>query len=284
MKFKKPKTPFVGTDAGLGGDLVMVGLPFDGTETFRKGTKDGPDSMRCYSDSIETFSPDFERDITDLNVSDAGNVVFKSNSVKKVLSDIGDTAAYMMEKGKKALYIGGEHLVTFPLIKKYHEKYPDLHVLYFDAHADSRDQFGGSPFSHSAVVHLMADFVPAKNIHLFGIRSFEKKEYYWLKKKKISVDRKIENLGRVIDSVKNSPVYITIDMDVFNPSEMWGVGNPEGGGISFASFTSIVKQFAKLKKVVAADIVELAPNLDTTGASSIYTAKVAREVILSLAK
>ena len=284
MKFKRPKVPFVGTEAGLGGDLVLVGLPFDGTETFRKGTKDGPDSMRQYSDSIETFSPDFEKDIADLNISDAGNVIFRSQTVKKVLGDIESAAAYMMEKGKKALYIGGEHLVTYPLIKKYHEKYPDLQVLYFDAHADSRDSFAGDPYSHSAVVHLMADHVPAKNISLFGIRSFEKKEYYWLKKKKIFVDRRIEKLGTVINRVKNSPVYITIDMDVFNPAEMWGVGNPEGGGISFAQFTHIVGLFAKLKNVVAADIVELAPNIDATGASSIYTAKVAREVILSLAK
>jgi agmatinase len=281
MRFRKD-IPFVGTTQGLDGELVLLGLPYDGSETFRKGTKTGPSSAREYSDSIESFSPDFEKDITDYPVSDAGSVMFKSGAKKKVLAEIGRAAAYMMEQGKKAVYLGGEHLVTFPLVKKYHEKYPDLKVLYFDAHADSRDAYGGDPLSHSAVVHLMADFIRPKDIFMFGIRSFEKKEFDWLKARKIQVDREMKNLPSVIGKVKKSPVYITIDMDVFDPGVMNGVGNPEAGGISFKDFTLIAREFTKLKNVVAADVVELAPQYDASGASSIFTAKVIRELILSL--
>ena len=283
MKFKK-NIPFVGTRPGLCGDIVLLGIPYDGSETFRKGTKAGPASISAYSDSIESFSPEFEKDIADYNVSDAGSIIFKSDNKIAVLSEIEKAASFMIKNGKKAVYTGGEHLVTFPIVKKYAEKYPGLKILYFDAHADSRDAYGGDPFSHSAVVHLMADIIPPGNIFLFGIRSFEKKEHAWLKKKKIFVDRKIENLKTVINAIKNSPVYISIDLDVFDPGIMQGVGNPEAGGIFFKEYVEIAGQFSKLKNIVAADVVELAPQYDASGASSILACKVMRELILSLCK
>ncbi len=284
MKFLCKNT-FVGCKKENKGDVVLIGLPYDGTESFRRGTAKGPEFVRFYSDSIETFSYVNDIDIKNFKILDLGNVIFKIKKPDKVVNDIYKTAEYIINRKKLPLYIGGEHLITYPIVKKYYEKYKDLNVLYFDAHADFRDNYDGNKLSHAAVARRIFEFLGSKKLYMFGIRSFEKSEYQYMKSKQIFIDTKFKKFNSVIKSIKQKPVYITIDMDVFDPSCMQAVGNPEAGGIFYDFFVNVILHgFLKLKNIVAIDVVEYSPNLDCSGSSGIFTAKIIRELLPVLNK
>jgi len=283
MKTEK-KENFVGcNDEIAGAEVVLAGIPYDVTSTFRHGSDEGPDSARKFSDSIETFSPDRFDDITDHKIADAGNLVLASQKPEEAVTEMEAYAESFIEKGKKMLYICGEHLISYPIVKMYHKKYPDLKVIYFDAHADMRDDYDGNKLSHSAAARRISEVVGAKNLFMFGIRSFEKKEMMFIRDNRILCDPLMEEFENVIDTVKNSPVYISIDVDVIDPGFLPGVGNPEAGGMSYRDFLRAVEGFSGLKNIVAADINELSPKYDPMGASSVFTAKMIREMLLVMA-
>ena len=284
MKYNK-KYSFVGCKKGNVEKINIVGLPFDGTETFRKGTAKGPDYIRKYSDSIETFSYFQKKDITELPVSDTGNLIFKNKSPENIINEIQIETQFYIDNKKIPLFIGGEHLVTYPVVKAYANFYKKLNVLYFDAHADFRDNYNGNKLSHAAVARRIFEMISEKNLFMFGIRSFEKNEYDYMKLKNIFFDTEFKNFEMVINKIKNFPVYVTIDMDVFDPSCMQGVGNPEAGGIDFNFFMNkIITGLDKLNNILAIDVVEYAPPYDPSGASGIFTAKIIRELLFVLNK
>lgn len=283
MKFFK-KNNFVGCNNNKE-KLIMVGVPYDGTETFRQGTSKGPEFIRKYSDSIETFSYFHKIDIEDLKISDSGNIILTNQKPEIVIKQIYKATEYFINKKYIPLFMGGEHLITYPIVKKYAEKYPDINVLYFDAHADFRDNYNGNKLSHSAVARRIYEIIGEKNLFMFGIRSFEKNEFLFMKSRNIFVDTEFKKYEFIINKIKEKPIYITIDMDVFDSSCMPAVGNPEAGGISYNFFIEkILSNFLKLKNIVAIDVVEYAPNLDFSGASGIFTAKIIRELLPVLYK
>ncbi|PKL91566.1 MAG: agmatinase [Candidatus Goldiibacteriota bacterium HGW-Goldbacteria-1] len=283
MKTEK-KVNFVGCNDDIAAaEVVLAGIPYDVTSTFRHGSEEGPDSARAYSDSIETFSPDRFDDIADHKIADAGNLVLASQKPEEAVTEMEAYAESFIEKGKKVLYVCGEHLITYPLVKSYFKKHPGLKVVYFDAHADLRDNYDGNKLSHSTPARRICEMIGTENIFMFGIRSFEKQEMAYIRDNRILCDPNMEEFLNVMDTIKNSPVYISIDVDVIDPGFLPGVGTPEAGGLSYKDFLRAVEGFSGLKNIVAADINELSPKYDPMGASSVFVAKMIREMLLVMA-
>jgi agmatinase len=201
--------------------------------------------------------------------------------VDRALGDITGFTAKILDKGKLPLMIGGEHLVTLGAVRAVAAKYPDLHLIHFDAHADLRDDYLGAKLSHATVLHRVWDIVGDGRIYQFGIRSGERAELAWGKQHVVTHMFDFEGLEQVISLLKGKPVYFTLDLDVLDPSCFSGTGTPEAGGVTFLQLLDAVLKVGGLD-IVGCDINELSPLLDASGASTAVALKVLRELLLKL--
>ncbi len=274
---------FIGCDSSFEeSELIIFGAPFDSTTSFRPGTRFAPDYIRMDSYGLETYSPYNEKDLTDYALTDIGNLDLPFGNAEKSLQMIEDTTTEILSAGKKPFLIGGEHLVSLGSIRAAYKKYPNMKLLHFDAHADLRDQYMGEPLSHSAVIRRSWDFMGDGTIFQFGIRSGERAEFEWAKSHTHLEKFSYETLESVVNSIgSDEPVYITIDLDVFDPSIFSGTGTPEPGGIFFGDMIKILKTITGLN-IIGADVVELSPHYDQTGVSTATACKVIRELMLAM--
>ncbi|CAH2215446.1 agmatinase [Tepidibacter aestuarii] len=259
--------------------IVLFGSPFDGTTSFRPGTRFASNVMRSESYGLETYSPYLDKDLEDVKAFDAGDLEFPFGNPQKVLDEIHDFTAKILKDDKTPIMIGGEHLVSLGSIKAAYEKYNDMHLIHFDAHADLRDDYLGEKLSHASVIRRCWDFMGDGKIHQFGIRSGEKAEFEWAKKHTNLTKFSCEGLKELIKKIGDKPVYITIDLDILDPSIFSGTGTPEPGGITFNEMMEAIKAMESLN-IVGADIVELAPQYDTSGVSNAVACKILREMAL----
>lgn len=255
-------------------DIVMLGLPFDGTVSYRSGSRFAPEQIRLASWGLEEYSPRFDRFLDDINFHDAGDLEFPLGNTYKTLDVIEQNVMDIYNDGKRVFGIGGEHLVTLPEIKAVSRFYKDLAIIHFDAHTDLREEYLGEEMSHSSVIRHASKIVGAENIKQIGIRSGMKEEWEFMKKYNTLAHKYSD-----IDSLKDKKVFVTVDLDVLDTSIMPGTGTPEVGGLQF---NELAGWFEKLKDfdVVGADVVELAPDYDTSGASTAVAAKVIRELLM----
>lgn len=259
-------------------DWVLVGLPYDGTTSFRPGTRFGPEAIRAASWGLETYSPLQHADLEGTPYFDAGELEFPLGNRDAILSIIRENARDVVQSGKRWLGLGGEHLVTFPVIEAYVEKYPDLAVLHFDAHADLRDDYLGEKLSHATVLRRVVDLIGGDRLVQLGIRSGPREEFDWMRRNGTLLEKR-EDLPKALARLQGRPVFLTIDLDVLDPSIMSGTGTPEPGGMSFSTFVDWLMEFRGLN-FVGADVVELSPHYDPSGVSTVVAAKVVREVML----
>lgn len=278
-------TKFLGCDSDFStADIVIFGAPYDGTTTFRPGTRFAPSTMRMDSIGIETYSPYFDADITDYSVNDYGDLDLPFGSPPKALNMISETSKLIFDYNKKPLMIGGEHLVSLPVIEQAAKKYPDLKIIHFDAHTDLREDYLGEALSHSSVIRRAWDILGDNSIWQFGIRSGTREEFYWSKEGHTNMClHNFDTLSTAVEDIGDSPVYLTIDLDVLDPSNFPGTGTPEAGGVSFTDLIAALKTISKLN-IIGADIVELSPHYDHSGASTALACKVLREVIITMGK
>lgn len=276
-------TNFLGCESDFSSsELVIFGAPFDGTTTFRPGTRFAPSVMRLDSIGLETYSPYFDADITDYSINDYGDLDLPFGSPVKALDIISETAGYIFNSGKKPLMIGGEHLVSLPVIEQAAKIYKNLSVIHFDAHTDLREDYLGEPLSHSSVVRRAWDILGDGHIWQFGIRSGTREEFYWAKEGHTSMClHNFDTLSNAVSELSSCPVYLTIDLDVLDPSVFPGTGTPEAGGVSFLDLIHALKAVSKLN-IIGADIVELSPHYDHSGSSTAVACKILREVILAM--
>lgn len=258
-------------------EWIMIGVPFDGTCSFRPGTRFAPEQIRVASRGIETYSPYFNKDLDDISFYDAGELDLPFGNTQRVLDMVYDVTREVLVAGKKYFGIGGEHLVSYPAIKAYYEKYPDLYVVHFDAHTDLRDEYLGEALSHSTVIKKVADLIGFDNLSQVGIRSGESYEFELMKKHNTLV-KSTEDFRDILSGIKGRPVFITLDLDVLDPSVLPGTGTPEVGGFSFSELMSYFKVLAD-SNIVGMDMLELSPFLDTSANSTVAAAKVAREML-----
>jgi agmatinase len=268
----------------------LVGFGFDGTACFRKGARLGPDAIREASYGIETYSPYLLLDLEDQNpLLDLGNVSVGMSPDQQKNWEKGNHEflkmlgpLHLKNDNIKLLTLGGEHSISYAPIKKYLADYPDLVVLHLDAHADLRDGYEGYHYSHASIIRRVLDcFGEEHRLIQYGIRSGTKEEFEWMNKNETLFKSRVDFLEFVRDLPAQTPLYLTLDLDYFDPSFFPGTGTPEPGGEDFHSFIKLVKTLQG-KNFVGADVVELAPNVDSSGNSSVFAAKVVRELALLL--
>lgn len=263
---------------------VIFGAPFDGTTSFRPGTRFGPAAIRGESDGIETYSPYQNCDLEDINVFDSGDLYFPFGNPSAVLEMIEARTQEILDADKMPVMLGGEHLVTLGAVRAMVKKYPNLHIIHFDAHADLRDDYLGETLSHASVLRRSWDLVGDGRIHQFGIRSGERAEFEFAFE---HTDFHPFNVKDVLDVVlglgSEVPVYVTVDLDVLDPSLFSGTGTPEAGGIFFPDLEEALLALEALN-VVGFDINELSPHYDASGVSTAVACKVLREMLLAYVK
>ncbi len=277
---------FIGCDSDYeDAQIVLFGAPFDSTTSFRPGARFGSAAMRHESFGLETYSLYQDKDLTDYNIFDSGDIELCFGSAEYALSDIKERTRTILADDKLPLLIGGEHLVTLGAVRAAVEKYPDLEIIHFDAHADLRDDYLGAKLSHACVLRRCHDLIGDGKIHQFCIRSGEREEFAFASEHTNMHPFSFDGLEETVAKLKekNVPVYFTIDLDCLDPSCFPGTGTPEAGGVSFLQLLRAIMTVSACH-VVAADVNELAPMLDATGMSTATACKVLRELLLALAK
>ena len=275
---------FIGCDADFAeADLVLFGAPFDSTTSFRPGARFGPAAMRHESFGLETYSPYQDRDLTDCAIFDSGDLELCFGSAEAALADVEARAQEILKADKMPILLGGEHLVTLGAVRAAAKKYPDLHIIHFDAHADLRDDYLGAKLSHACVIRRCHDILGDGRIHQFCIRSGERGEFAFAMAHTDMHPFGFDGLEALTQNLagEGTPVYLTIDLDCLDPSAFPGTGTPEAGGVDFRSLLDAVLLAARTR-IVGADVNELAPMLDASGASTATACKVLRELLLAI--
>ena len=278
---------FFGCDAAYkDARIVIFGAPFDSTTSYRPGTRFASRVMRAEAYGLETFSPYQDLDFADARVFDSGDLELSFGDTEKTLAVIEERAAEILSDGKMPFMLGGEHLVTLGAVRAAAKKYPDLCVVHFDAHTDLRDEYLGVKLSHASVIRRCWDILGDGRIAQFGIRSGEGAEFRWAEKEGHTHLRRFDFTGlrESVAEFAGKPVYFTIDLDVMDPSCVPGTGTPEAGGVTFRELLDAALKVIQNANVVACDLVELAPNLDQSGASTATALKMMRELLLALEK
>ena len=263
--------------------IVLFGAPFDSTTSFRPGARFGPAAMRHESFGLETYSPYQDKDLEDITVFDSGDLELCFGSSESALADITARTQKILTDEKFPLLLGGEHLVTLGAVRAVLKKYPDLHIVHFDAHTDLRDDYLGAQLSHACVLRRCHDLIGDGRIHQFCIRSGEREEFRFASQHTDMHPFTFDGLPELAEHFKQTqvPVYLTIDLDCLDPSAFPGTGTPEAGGVSFLQLLDAIRTITQ-GNIVAADVNELAPMLDTSGVSTATACKVLRELLLAL--
>ena len=288
---------FIGCDRSFEeAKVVLFGAPYDSTTSFRPGTRFGPNAMRMESFGIETYSMLMDKDLLDdTEVFDSGDIELPFGRQEEMLAMLEARAAEIVAAGKIPFLLGGEHLVTLGPVRAVAKKHPDLHIIHFDAHADLREDYLGNPLSHACVLRRCHDLLGDGRIFQFGIRSGTREERQFMKDGHVTTELfSDETLPPVVESLAlqtakqpnnpntGVPVYLTIDMDVLDPSEFPGTGTQEAGGFSYLQLVRDMRLICEKLNVVGVDNVELNPGLDATGRSTALACKFLREELLCL--
>ena len=275
---------FIGCDGEYGdARIALFGAPFDSTTSFRPGARFGSSAIRHESFGLETYSPYQDKDLADIRVFDCGDLELCFGSAEAALRDIEEKAGEILADGKLPFLIGGEHLVTLGAVRAVAERYPNLHIIHFDAHADLRDDYLGAQLSHACVMRRCHELTGDGRIHQFCIRSGDRAEFAFAKAHtdmhKFSFDGLKELTEKLAE--EHTPVYLTIDLDCLDPALFCGTGTPEAGGVSFTQLLEAILAVSRCN-IIGADVNELAPMLDASGASTAAACKIVREMLLAI--
>lgn len=284
MLVSKNVATFIGADATYEeAKVILFGAPFDSTTSYRPGTRFASSSIRKESFGLEIYSPYQDVELDEKAVCDVGDLELPFGNARKALQIIENQTAQIISDNKIPLLIGGEHLVTYGSVKALAQKYPDLHIIHFDAHADLREDYMGEALSHATVLRRCHDLLGDQRIFQFGIRSGDKAEFEFAKTHVVQERFTRNTLKSVVTSLKGKPIYLTVDLDVLDPSQFPATGTPEAGGWDFNTLRTAIMDVLSLN-VVGLDVNELNPMLDATGQSTALAGKIIREIIIGLTK
>ena len=258
----------------------LFGVPYDGTTSFRPGTRFGPAAIRDVSNGLETYCPQLDRDLEDLAFADLGAVDIPFGAPEPVLEAVRDCTQAVLSRGLRPLMLGGEHSITAGAVAAVARRHPDLVLVQLDAHADLRDSWLGSHHSHACAMRRCLEVLPSQQLFQLSIRSGTRVEFEELHSSgRLIAD--VEALATALEPLRGRPLYLTVDLDWFDPAVLPGTGTPEPGGYLWSDFAALVDVLRR-HQLVAADVVELAPQLDPSGVSSVLAAKVTRSLLLLL--
>ncbi|MFJ5623603.1 agmatinase [Peribacillus loiseleuriae] len=266
---------------------VLYGMPMDWTVSFRPGSRFGPTRIREVSIGLEEYSLYLDRELEDVKFFDAGDIPLPFGNPERSVAMIEEFVDKVLQDGKVPIGMGGEHLVTWPIIKAMHKKYPDMAIIHMDAHTDLREDYEGEPLSHATIIRKSAELIGPSNVYSFGIRSGLKEEFQWAKENgmKIAPFEVLEPLKKVLPELVGRPVYVTIDIDVLDPSHAPGTGTVDCGGITAKELLASIHEIAHSElQVVGCDLVEVAPIYDPSEQTANTASKLIREMILGWVK
>ena len=266
---------------------VIYGMPMDWTVSYRPGSRFGPGRIREASIGLEEYSPYLDRELDDVNYFDAGDIPLPFGNAEKSLDLIAGFIRQLLINGKIPIGMGGEHLVSWPVMKTVADNYDDLAIIHMDAHTDLREEYEGEPLSHSTPIRKIAEYIGPKNVYSFGIRSGMKEEFDWAKENGMQIHKfeVLEPLKKVLPTLEGRPVYVTIDIDVLDPAHAPGTGTVDCGGITSRELLASIHAIANSGvNVVGFDLVEVAPNYDLSEQTVNTASKLLREMILGWVK
>lgn len=273
---------FIGCDCEYDeAKIVLFGAPYDSTTSFRPGARFGCKAIRSESFGLETYSPYQNDELTEKKVFDSGDLELVFGNAQTALGQIEERARTILNDGKLPFMVGGEHLVTLGAFRAVQEKYPDVSIIHFDAHADLRADYLGEQMSHASVLRRCHELVGDGRIFQFGIRSGDREEFVWGKDHVQTRMFDFEGLEQVVAQLRDRPVYFTLDLDVLDPSVFPGTGTPEAGGVSFMQLLNACLKLRDLN-IVGLDVNELAPAYDISGVSTAVAGKIIRELLIML--
>lgn len=266
---------------------VLYGMPMDWTVSYRPGSRFGPNKIREVSIGLEEYSPYLDRELEDVKFFDAGDIPLPFGNPEKSLLEIETYVHTLLADNKIPMGMGGEHLVSLPVMKAVASKYDDLAIIHFDAHTDLRENYEGEEYSHSTPIRKIADHIGPTNVYSFGIRSGMKEEFVWAKENGMHISKfeVLEPLKEVLPTLEGRNVYVTIDMDVLDPAHAPGTGTVDAGGITSRELLASIHAIAASGvNVVGFDLVELAPVYDHSDQTANTASKLIREMILGWVK
>ncbi len=258
---------------------MLFGAPFDGTTSFRPGTRFGSSAIRNESFGLETYSPYQDKDLCEIAVFDGGDLELPFGNTKRVLEEIEHSADGILKDGKIPFMLGGEHLISLGTFRSIYKQYPEVEVIHFDAHTDLREDYLGESLSHACVMRRIWEIIGDGKIHQFGIRSGEKAEFAFGKEHTCLHNFNLNGLEETIEKLKGKPVYFSLDMDILDPSIFPGTGTPEAGGLTFHELLEGILKMKELR-LVGCDVNELSPVYDPSGVSTAVACKIVRELLL----
>ena len=257
--------------------IGLFGVPYDGTTSFRPGTRFGPAAIREVSGGLESYCPQLDRDLEDVAYADLGAVVIPFGAPEPVVAAVRAATRQVLALGLAPLMLGGEHSISSGAVAAVAERHPDLVLLQLDAHADLREEYLGTRHSHACAMRRCLEVLPSRTLRQVAIRSGTREEFVEMRRSDQLVP--IEALTDALRPLRGRPLYLTVDLDWFDPAVLPGTGTPEPGGFHWPHFAALVEELRE-HQLVAADVVELAPQLDASGVSAVLAAKVVRSLLL----
>jgi agmatinase len=259
----------------------LFGVPYDGTTSFRPGTRFGPAAIREVSSGLESYCPQLDRDLEELAVADLGAVDIPFGAPEPVVAAVRQATEAVLALGLKPLMLGGEHSISSGAVAAVAAQHPELVLVQLDAHADLRHEWLGAQHSHACAMRRCLEVLPSQRLLQIAIRSGTGEEFRELRQSGRLVA--IEGMAEALRPLRGQPIYLTVDLDWFDPAVLPGTGTPEPGGFHWREFALLVEEL-RHHRLVAADGVELAPQIDPTGVSAVLAAKVERSLLLLLGR
>lgn len=242
--------------------VVVVPVPYDSTTTFKTGARHGPRAVITASKQLEEWDIELERDVSTVGIYTTQEVEPHTGGPEAMIERVRRVAAHFIAQDKLVVLLGGEHTITVGGVIAALEKHPDLTVLYLDAHADLRDEYMGSRWGHACVARRLHERAPVVQV---GVRSMSQDEAHFIRANDVPVftwppSVGIDELATNVIERLGEQVYVSVDLDVLDPSIMSAVGTPEPGGMTWHDATKLLRLVSENRQIVGFDIVELSPN------------------------
>lgn len=242
--------------------VFVIPVPYDSTTSFKSGARHGPRAIINASRHLEDYDLELDRDISLVGIHTTPELVPDVGSPEGMIEQIRSAVSSVASHDKLVALLGGEHTVTIGAVQAMKERHPDLSVLYLDAHADMRDSYMGTSWGHASVARRVYDICPLVQV---GVRSLSAEEMGFIKTHSVpvfawtSAPYNASDLMELVLTSLSPNVYISVDLDVLDPSIMSAVGTPEPGGMSWLDLTMLLRRVGEARRIVGFDIVELSP-------------------------
>jgi agmatinase len=284
MSLTPARPRFLGArPAGAGADVVLYGIPFEGRVNQRKGAFQGPGEIRRASDLIETYAPRLDADLADLTLADAGDVPVPDLTPREALQTVASELRQALTPTQRWALLGGDHTTTAAVVEVALAHYPDLRVVQFDAHPDLRTEYLGEAWNYASAMTRVLDHLGPDRLYQIGLRTGDREE--WVPPRGTRLfpawsGSAAEAAASIAEELASHPLYVTIDIDVLDPSIAPGTGAPEPGGITVTDLLTALRHLA-VARVIGFDLVEVSPRWDPSGRTAITAAAIVRDAILT---